>query len=205
MGVSINEIATDMIEKRGSVMSLQSPPICNFGAPATEFSLVTPSGDTHTLASTMGEKGLVLMFICNHCPYVVAVIERLVEDAKAMQAAGIGVVAVMSNDVISYPADAPDKMVHFAQRYGFTFPYLFDESQETARAYGAVCTPDFFGYNKDGGLQYRGRIDECRPGATPQQIENRTPELLNAMLQIAETENGPREQVASAGCSIKWR
>ncbi len=186
-------------------MSLQSPPVCDFGTPAPDFSLATPSGEAHTLATAMGEKGLLVMFICNHCPYVIAVIDRLVEDAKAMQAAGIGVVAVMSNDVVSYPADAPGKMVQFAEHHGFTFPYLYDESQDVARAYGAVCTPDFFGYNKDGELQYRGRIDECRPRATTDQISDRTPDLLNAMLQIAESGTGPKEQVPSAGCSIKWK
>ena len=186
-------------------MPLASPPICDFGAPAPDFSLATPAGETRTLASAMGEGGLLVMFICNHCPYVVAVIERLVEDAKAMQEVGIGVVAVMSNDVVNYPADAPDRMVEVAEKYGFTFPYLYDETQEIARAYGAACTPDFFGYNKDGELQYRGRIDECRPGASAADIDNRTPELLNAMLQVSETGKGPSEQVPSAGCSIKWR
>ena len=186
-------------------MSLASPTVCDFNTPAPAFSLATPSGETHTLASSMGEHGLLVMFICNHCPYVVAVVERLVEDAKAMQASGVGVVAVMSNDVASYPADAPDKMVAFAQKYGFTFPYLYDQDQSVARAYSAVCTPDFFGYNKDGELQYRGRIDECRPGASAADIAGRTPDMLNAMLQIAKTGEGPREQVPSAGCSIKWR
>ena len=175
-------------------MSLTSPTICDFGSPAPDFSLATPSGETHTLASAMGEQGLLVMFICNHCPYVVAVAERLAEDAKAMQAAGVGGVAVMSNDVVNYPADSPEKMVAFAKKYGFTFPYLYDETQKVARAYGAVCTPDFFGYNRDGELQYRGRIDECRPGASAEQITSRTPDLLNAMLQIAKTGEGPREQ-----------
>ena len=147
----------------------------------------------------------MVAFICNHCPYVIAIAERLAADAKALQEQGFGVVAIMSNDYAGYPADSPDNMVLFARKYGFSFPYLVDETQETGRAYGAVCTPDFFGYNADLQLQYRGRIDDCRPGATPQQIEHRSPDLLNAFELIAATGQGPREQIASAGCSIKWR
>lgn len=145
------------------------------------------------------------MFICNHCPYVVAVIERLVEDAVILQNAGIGVAAVMPNDVVNYPADSPANMEKFAAHYGFSFPYLYDETQQVARDYGAQCTPDFFGFNARGELQYRGRIDEYRPGATQQQIAQRVPELRNAMLTIVETGQGPREQFPSAGCSIKWK
>lgn len=186
-------------------MALASPPVCDFGWKAPAFSLPTPSGDIHTLDSSMGENGLLVMFVCNHCPYVVAVAERLVADAKELQAAGIGVVAISSNDVKNYPADSPENMEKFAARYGFTFPYLYDESQSVARAYDAQCTPDFFGFNAKGELQYRGRIDECRPGASAAELANRTPELRNAMLMIAETGEGPQEQVPSAGCSIKWK
>lgn len=186
-------------------MPFVSPSVCDFGWQARDFSLSTPAAERHSLSSAMDKNGLLVMFICNHCPYVIAVAERLVQDVEALQAAGIGAVAINSNDVEAYPADAPEKMVEFAQRHRFPFPYLFDESQDVARAYDARCTPDFFGFNSAGALQYRGRIDECRPGASPGEIAARTPELKNAMLQIAESGQGPRDQVASAGCSIKWK
>ena len=186
-------------------MALLDTPICDFGAPAPDFNLSTPDGRSHTLAGSVGPNGLLVAFICNHCPYVIAIADRLATDAKELLDMGIGVVAIMSNDYRDYPADSPANMVQFANKYGFSFPYLVDETQQVGRNYGAVCTPDFFGYNGELQLQYRGRIDDCRPGATPEQIADRTPDLLNAMKQIAETGRGPEAQIASAGCSIKWR
>ena len=149
----------------------------------------------------MGEKGLLVAFICNHCPYVVAVIDRLVADAAVLKEAGVNTVAIMSNDYATYTDDSPDKMMQFAARHGFGFPYLVDETQEVARAWGAVCTPDFFGLNAAGELQYRGRIDDAKMG----DADDRTPELLNAMRQVAATGKGPVEQFPSMGCSVKWR
>ena len=176
-------------------------PVCEFGWNAQPFSLPDTEGTIHDMQSTMGENGLLVAFICNHCPYVKAVIDRLVEDAKALQAEGVGVLAVMSNDYVKYPDDSPERMKAFAAEHGFTFPYLLDEDQSVARAYGAVCTPDFFGFNGDGELQYRGRIDDARMG----DASERTPELLDAMRRIAETGRGPEQQTPSMGCSIKWR
>ncbi len=186
-------------------MALLDTPLCAFGTPAVPFDLATPVGERHTLASSAGPNGLLIAFICNHCPYVVAVAERLARDAKTLQGEGIGVVAIMSNDNQNYAADSPENMKRFAEKYGFDFAYLVDETQEIGRTYGAVCTPDFFGYNADLELQYRGRLDDCRPGASPEQINARSTDLLDAMRQVAKTGQGPREQVASAGCSIKWR
>ncbi len=175
--------------------------VCEFGWKAQPFSLPDTGGTIHDMQGTMGANGLLIAFICNHCPYVKAVIDRLVEDAKALQSEGVGVLAVMSNDYVKYPDDSPEKMKAFASEHGFTFPYLLDEDQSVARAYDAVCTPDFFGFNRDGELQYRGRIDDARMG----DASDRTPELLNAMRQIAETGRGPEQQTPSMGCSIKWR
>ena len=181
-------------------MKLETP-ICNFGRKAAAFNLADPDGKTYTLNDVMGEKGLLVAFICNHCPYVKAIINRLVDDAKQLQASGIGVVAIMSNNYNEYPDDSPANMKLFATQHGMTFPYLVDETQEVGRAYGAVCTPDFFGFNAKGELQYRGRLDDI---GMDKNVETRTPELLNAMLQIAQTGNGPKEQIPSMGCSIKW-
>ena len=179
---------------------LLDTPICDFGWKAPDFTLKTPAGAAFTMSEHLGERGVLIAFICNHCPYVVAIAERLAADAKALQDEGIGVLAVMSNDYRDYPADAPDKMDAFSKHYGFTFPYLVDEGQTVGRAYSAVCTPDFFGLNKDGELQYRGRLDDKGRGSD----DGRVPELLNAMRMIAETGEGPRQQVPSMGCSIKW-
>ena len=142
------------------------------------------------------------MFICNHCPYVQAIVDRLVRDVRELQAQGIGVAAIMSNDQVAYPEDSFDNMKLFAKEHGFTFPYLLDESQEVARAYGAVCTPDFFGFDAGLGLQYRGRLDASRREAGPADARR---ELLEAMAQVAATGRGPAEQVPSMGCSIKWK
>ena len=141
------------------------------------------------------------MFICNHCPYVKAVRERIVRDARELTALGIGVVAVNSNDATQYPDDSFEAMQTAAKQYAYPFPYLYDASQDVARAYDAVCTPDFFGYDAQGGLQYRGRLDESRREAAPQGVRR---ELFEAMKQVAETGRGPREQIPSMGCSIKW-
>ncbi len=181
-------------------MLLQTP-ICNFGWPAPDFELPTPAGTFHGRDRLMGQNGLLIAFICNHCPYVIAVIERLADDLKALREAGIGAACIMSNDWDSYPADSPDKMTVFAVKHGLDVPYLVDADQSVARSYGAVCTPDFFGFNRDGGLQYRGRIDN----AGMNNPTGRIPELLNAMQMVAETGRGPQEQMPSMGCSLKWR
>ncbi len=160
----------------------------------------TPEGTTHLMSDHLS-KGLLVAFICNHCPYVKAIADRLAKDAKVLQDNGIGVLAVMSNDYQTYSADAPELMTQFAAHFGFTFPYLVDEDQSVARAYDAVCTPDFFGLNAQGELQYRGRFDDALMG----DASNRVPELRDAMLQIAETGEGPKRQTATMGCSIKWR
>ena len=176
-------------------------PLCDFGWKAPAFTLRDPLGGTYSLDGLMGEKGLLVAFICNHCPYVVAVIDRLVADAAALKVDGINTVGIMANDYATYTDDSPDKMLTFATKHGFGFPYLVDETQEVARAWGAVCTPDFFGLNAAGELQYRGRIDDARMG----DASGRTPELLNAMRAVAATGKGPAEQFPSMGCSVKWR
>jgi peroxiredoxin len=167
-----------------------------------DFSLKGTDGLTYTLADVKGENGTLVMFICNHCPYVKAVIDRLNEDCRALQDAGIGCVAIMPNDVATYPADSFENMQAFASRHSLVFPYLIDETQEVGRAYGAVCTPDLFGFNREGELQYRGRVDSAGSRA-PTGSEKR--ELREAMLQVARTGQGPAEQIPSVGCSIKWR
>ncbi|MEM9105065.1 MAG: thioredoxin family protein [Pseudomonadota bacterium] len=175
--------------------------ICDFGWKAPEFSLPDPHGTVHTLSQHTGENGLLVMFICNHCPYVKAIAERLVTDTNELMSKGIGVVAVMSNDYADYPADSPENMLKFAAHYEFAFPYLVDEDQTVGRMFDAKCTPDFFGFNNAGELQYRGRLDNARHEVT----DTRTRELVDAMLQIAETGKGPQQQTPSIGCSIKWR
>ena len=182
-------------------MALVDTPVCDFGWPAPEFSLKTPDGRVVTLADAMGPKGLLIAFVCNHCPYVKAIADRLAEDCAALKEVGVHTVAIMSNDYHAYPADAPDKMTAFAAASGWDFPYLVDEDQSVARAYGAVCTPDFFGFNAEGGLQYRGRLDDAALGPA----EDRAPELFAAMRMVAETGRGPEAQTPSMGCSIKWR
>jgi peroxiredoxin len=180
---------------------LLDTPLVDFGAPAPAFSLPDLDGTRHTLESSMGPNGLLVAFICNHCPYVKAVIDRLVADARELEAAGVNTVAIMPNDYRRVAADSPPQMRLFAERHGMGFPYLLDEDQSVARAFGAVCTPDFFGYNAAGELQYRGRIDSALMGPA----QDRVPELLNGMRLVAETGAGPAEQDPSMGCSIKWR
>jgi peroxiredoxin len=176
-------------------------PVCDFGAPAPDFSLPGVDGKTWTLADCAGEKGLLVMFICNHCPYVKSVRERIVRDTRELKALGINSVAIMANDPTEYEEDSFENMQKVAQEYAFPFPYLIDESQEIAKAYGAVCTPDFFGYNADLALQYRGRLDESRKEAVP----GARRDLFEAMKQVAETGKGPEAQIPSMGCSIKWK
>ena len=177
-------------------------PVCDFGWKAPDFSLTGTDGKTYTLEGIKGEKGTLVMFICNHCPYVKAIHERLVRDAKALQELGVGVIAIMSNDPADYAEDSFDNMKTVAEKQGFTFPYVFDETQAVAKAYGAVCTPDFFGFNAGQELQFRGRLDESGKDAAPADARR---ELFEAMSQVAETGHGPAEQTASIGCSIKWR
>ncbi|MEG4645306.1 AhpC/TSA family protein [Paracoccus pantotrophus] len=178
------------------------PPVCDFGAKAPDFTLPDPDGRMVSFRDIAGTRGTLVMFICNHCPYVQAVIDRIRRDAAELQQLGIGVVAISANDVGEYPQDGPEQMKIEAEKHGFTFPYLYDESQDVARAYGAECTPDFFGYNAAGELQYRGRLDASGRNPAPPDARR---ELYEAMVQIAETGQGPRDQVASMGCSIKWK
>jgi len=175
--------------------------VCDFGWRAAEFDLLGVDGKRHSLASARGPNGLLVMFICNHCPYVKAVIERIVRDAKELADHGVGSIAIMSNDPADYPEDSFDDMKRVARAKAFPFPYVLDETQVVAKAYGAVCTPDFFGFNARLELQYRGRLDASRREAVP----GARRELYEAMLQIARTGEGPREQTPSIGCSIKWR
>jgi peroxiredoxin len=179
-----------------------NPPVCNFGWPAPDFALPGVDGRVHTLASARGPRGLLVMFICNHCPYVQAILDCLIRDCRELQAEGVGSVAIMSNDTAAYPEDAFPNMRALARRLDFPFPYVHDESQAVARAYDAVCTPDFFGFNADLELQYRGRLDASGQKSAP---ANARRELFEALRDIARTGKGPREQVASIGCSIKWK
>ena len=183
-------------------MSLKITPVCDFGAAAVDFRLPGVDGRDWSLADCRGERGTLVMFICNHCPYVQAVRERLVRDAGELADHGVRSVAIMSNDPAEYAEDSFDNMAAVAREYGFPFPYLFDETQAVARAYGAVCTPDFFGYNAELELQYRGRLDAS--GMSPAPPDARR-DLYEAMLEVARSGRGPAEQTASQGCSIKWR
>ncbi len=182
------------------MVSLQTS-VCDFGWNAVEFDLPGVDGERHSLASARGPDGLLVMFICNHCPYVKAVIDRVVRDCRELTGHGIGSIAIMSNDPEDYPEDSFHNMQRVAREKNFPFPYVFDEAQQVAKAYGAVCTPDFFGFNAKLELQYRGRLDASRREAVP----GARRELYEAMLQIARTGQGPREQTPSVGCSIKWR
>jgi len=176
-------------------------PICQFGAKASDFKLQGTDEKVYTLDHFKGKNGTLIMFICNHCPYVKGVIDRLVKDIIDLQKKGIGCVAIMSNDTENYPEDSFENMKRFSKENNFTFPYLYDETQEVAKAYGAVCTPDFFGYNKSLELQYRGRLDNA--GISGEILKDK--ELLNAFHQIVKSGKGPKEQKSSMGCSIKWK
>ncbi|HET7766192.1 MAG TPA: thioredoxin family protein [Burkholderiales bacterium] len=179
----------------------KTSPSTGIGSPAPDFDLRGIDEKRHTLASSRGPNGLLVMFICNHCPYVKAVRERLVRDCAELAGYGIGSVAIMSNDPTEYPEDSFQNMRKVAVQFRFPFPYVLDETQDVAKAYGAVCTPDFFGYGSDLRLQYRGRLDASGRGAGPDARR----ELFEAMVQIARTGRGPIDQTASIGCSIKWR
>ncbi len=182
-------------------MAKTETPSGEIGAPAPDFDLPAVDGRRYCLADVRGKNGLVMAFICNHCPYVKAVIGRLVDDLGMLAEKGIGAAAIMPNDGEYYPEDSFDNMMAFARRHRFSFPYMMDADQKTARAYGAVCTPDIFGYNGDLRLQYRGRIDDSGMG----DASSAKRELLEAMTMVATTGHGPDVQVASIGCSIKWK
>jgi peroxiredoxin len=182
-------------------MALAQNAICDFGWKACDFALKAVDGKTYTLADVRGGKGTLVAFICNHCPYVKASIDRIVAEAKALREIGIGTIAIMPNDTDAYPQDSFANMKTFAARHDLSFPYVIDATQEVARAYGAQCTPDFFGFNAKDELQYRGRLDAQR--MTP--IANSRRDLYEAMKQIAESGRGPKKQLPSMGCSIKWR
>jgi peroxiredoxin len=182
------------------MVSLQ-PPICDFGWKARDFDLPGVDGKRYNLASARGRAGLLVMFICNHCPYVKSIRERIIRDTRELQQHGINSIAVMSNDPADYAEDSFDNMKAVARQYGYPFPYVWDETQQVARDYGAVCTPDFFGFNANLELQYRGRLDASRKEA----VADAPRDLFNAMLQVAKTGQGPGVQIASMGCSIKWK
>ena len=182
------------------MVSLQ-PPLCDFGWQAPDFDLLGTDGVRYSLNNARGKNGLLVMFICNHCPYVKSIRERIVRDTLELKAHGINSLAIMSNDPADYAEDSFDNMRVIAQQYSYPFPYVIDETQQIAKHYGAVCTPDFFGFNAQLELQYRGRLDASRKEA----VSDAPRDLFNAMLQVAQTGHGPRVQVASMGCSIKWK
>jgi len=182
-------------------MVLAAANICAFGWKAQDFALKGTDRKIHSLADVRGPKGTLVVFICNHCPYVKASIDRIVAEANALREIGIGAIAIMPNDTDAYPEDSFAKMQKFSDRHRFTFPYVIDETQEVARAYNAQCTPDFFGFNARDELQYRGRLDASR--MTP--VANARRDLFEAMNEVAETGHGPNEQIPSMGCSIKWK
>ena len=175
-------------------------PICEFNLPAIDFKLKGVDEKYYDLNSLKGTNGLLIMFICNHCPYVKSIINRIIRDTKELKQIGINSVGIMSNDPNEYPEDSFENMKKMALEFNFSFPYLIDETQEVARAYGAVCTPDFFGYNNKLGLQYRGRLDESRK----ESVDGAKRELFEAMKQISISGKGPENQIPSMGCSIKW-
>lgn len=183
-------------------MAALETPVCEFGKSAPDFALLGVDGRTWTLADCMGENGLLVMFICQHCPYVKAIHDRILRDTRELLTFGIRSVAIMSNDTEAYPEDSFANMQKTAQEFDYPFPYLLDETQAVAKAFGAVCTPDFFGYNADFQLQYRGRLDASRREAAPADTIR---ELFDAMKAVAQTGHGPEQQIASIGCSIKWK
>jgi peroxiredoxin len=178
---------------------VETSTICKFGWKAQEFALKGTDGKTYRFADVRGRNGTLVIFLSNTCPYVRAVISRIVEEAKALQQTGIGVIGIMAN--LGDPRDSFDSMKEFARQQGFTFPYVVDETQDVARGYDAQCTPDFFGFNASDELQYRGRLDASRRELIP----NARRDLFEAMKQIAETGKGPQEQIPSMGCGIKWK
>jgi len=183
------------------MVSLQTP-VCDFDLDAIDFSLPGVDGKAWNLADCAGEKGLLVMFICNHCPYVKAIRDRIVRDTRDLKVLGVNTVAIMSNDAAMYEEDSFDNMRKVSQEFEFGFPYLMDGTQQVAKAYGAVCTPDFFGYNAELKLQYRGRLDESRKEAAAEDVRR---DLYEGMKLVAKTGKGPKEQIPSMGCSIKWK
>ena len=178
------------------------PPVCDFGWQAKNFELPGVDGEHYSLDNVRGNNGMLIMFICNHCPYVLAVLDRIVRDAEELQSLGVGVSAISSNDVIAYPEDSFENMIKLSKDNDFSFPYLYDEDQNVARSFDAVCTPDFFGFNSKNELQYRGRLDASRKESGPLDLRR---DLFEGMKLIAETGKGPTGQIASMGCSIKWK
>ena len=182
-------------------MPIQTP-ICDFGKKALPFKLKSTENKILSLEDIKGETGTLIMFICNHCPYVKAIIKDIVEDCYKLKKIGINSVAICANDTVNYPEDSFENMIKFAKNNQFSFPYLIDETQDIAKNYAAVCTPDFFGYNKNLELQYRGRLRELK-NLIP--VQNGESDLLIAMQQVVKTGKGPKNQIPSAGCSIKWK
>ena len=182
-------------------MALTKTPICNFGERAKDFNLKSTDNKLISLKDIKGENGTLIMFICNHCPYVKAIIKDLVDDVKFLETLGIRSVGIMSNDVKNYPDDSFENMISFSKSHSFSFPYLIDDTQGVAKKYNAVCTPDFFGYNKNLELQYRGRIRELKD---LKPVRSGDSDLKNAMKLVAETGDGPKNQIPSMGCNIKW-
>ena len=182
-------------------MALTKTPICDFGKKAVNFNLKSTENKIISLEDIKGDNGTLIMFICNHCPYVKAVIKEVVKDSKELEKKGVKSLAIMSNDTKNYPEDSFENMIQFAKIHEFNFPYVIDENQEIAKSYGAVCTPDFFGYNKNLELQYRGRIREMKDLKPVKEGESN---LLTAMKLIVKTEKGPEKQIPSMGCNIKW-
>lgn len=183
-------------------MASLETPVCEFGWKAIDFDLPGVDGKRYNLASVKGKNGLLVMFICNHCPYVKAVRDRITRDVNELAPLGVGAIAIMSNDPAEYPEDSFDNMARIAKQFDYPFPYVWDETQAVAKAYGAVCTPDFFGFNGELKLQYRGRLDASRKEAAPADVRR---DLFEGMRQVAKTGAGPENQIPSIGCSIKWR
>lgn len=183
-------------------MASLETPVCDFGWKAVDFDLLGVDGKRYNLASAKGENGLLIMFICNHCPYVKAIQDRLIRDVNELKQHGVNAIAIMSNDPNDYPEDSFDNMIRIAKEWAYPFPYVWDETQEVAKAYGAVCTPDFFGFNSRLELHYRGRLDASRKEAAPPDARR---DLFEGMLEVAMTGKGPKDQTPSIGCSIKWR
>ena len=183
------------------MVSLQTP-VCEFGKKAQDFTLLGVDQHQWTLKKCAGERGLLVIFMSNHCPYVMAIRKKLVRDTRELKSLGINSVAIMPNDTVAYPDDSFENMLRISNEFNFPFPYLLDETQEVARTYDAVCTPDFFGYNANLELQYRGRLDAAGPKSDD---DSQVRELFEAMKQVAETGRGPEQQIPSMGCSIKWR
>ena len=182
-------------------MTLTKTPICNFGEKAKDFNLLSTEKKKMSLDMVKGDNGTLVMFICNHCPYVKAVIKDIVEDVKFLEDLGIKSVAIMSNDVKNYPEDSFENMISFSKLHNFSFPYLIDDTQKIAKDYDAVCTPDFFGYNKNLELQYRGRIRELKD---LKPVSKGDGDLRTAMIMVAKSGKGPKNQIPSMGCNIKW-